>query len=297
MRSVDPRTGLVVEELGPETTPAEVAQIAADAGAAFDALGQVAYGERATMLDGMADELEARREQLVALADRETALGPVRLNGELTRTCFQLRFFAGIVRDGAFLDVTIDHARDTPMGPAPDLRRFRRPLGPVAVFAASNFPFAFSVPGGDTASALAAGCSVVVKAHPSHPATSRAAFDVLRAVVARRGLPAATLSLVDGLDAGRALVTDPHVAAVAFTGSRRGGRALFDLAVARPDPIPFFGELGSLNPLVVAPGAAATRGAADRRRLGGVVHARCRAVLHEARSGPGAGGARRRRDR
>jgi NADP-dependent aldehyde dehydrogenase len=193
------------------------------------------------------------------VADRETALGEQRLNGELTRTCFQLRLFAEALDEGSYVEATIDHAGPTPMGPRPDVRRMLVPLGPVAVFGASNFPLAFSVPGGDTASALAAGCPVVVKAHPSHPATSQLCFDLMTAAARSAGAPDGTLGLVHGQQAGADLVAHPAIRAVGFTGSYRGGRALFDIANRRPDPIPFYGELGSLNPLVITPAAASER--------------------------------------
>ncbi|MGI4895093.1 MAG: aldehyde dehydrogenase family protein, partial [Janthinobacterium lividum] len=160
----------------------------------------------------------------------------------------------------SYLEVTIDHVGDTPMGPRPDLRRMLVALGPVAVFGASNFPLAFSVPGGDTASALAAGCPVVIKAHGSHPATSRLCFEVMAAAAAQAGAPAGTLALVHGLQAGAALVAHPAVRAAGFTGSLGGGKALVEIIEARLDPIPFFGELASLNPLVITPAAAAQRG-------------------------------------
>lgn len=227
------------------------AKAAAEAAADFEALGRA---RRAGLLDDVADALEADRTSIVATADRETRLGEARLGGELTRTCFQLRLFADVLRDGSYLEATIDRPADTPMGPRPDLRRMLVPVGPVAVFGASNFPLAFSVPGGDTASALAAGCPVVAKAHPSHPATSQRSYEVMAAV-----LPEGVLGLVEGYEAGSALVQHPAIKAVGFTGSTAGGRALFDLAAARPEPIPFYGELGSLNPLVVTQGAAEAR--------------------------------------
>src|SRR5450631_168043 len=158
--SFDPRTAQAVEDVGPESSADDVARLcrrAADATAQLEASGR---SGRATMLRAMADALETDRELLVETADRETALGAPRLNGELTRTTFQLRFFADVVDDGGYLEATIDHPGDTAMGPRPDLRKMFRPIGPVAVFGASNFPFAFSVPGGDTASALAAGCEI-----------------------------------------------------------------------------------------------------------------------------------------
>jgi NADP-dependent aldehyde dehydrogenase len=215
---------------------------------------------RAEMLRAMADELEADGEDLVTTAAEETALPPARLQGELRRTAFQLRFFADVVTDGAFLEATIDHATDSPMGPLPDLRRMRVPLGVVAVYGSSNFPFAFSVPGGDTASALAAGCPVVVKAHPAHPATSAATFAALERGARRCGAPEGTLSLVFGFDAGVALVEAPAVSAAGFTGSVAAGRALWERANARSVPIPFFGELGAANPLVVTLAAALEHG-------------------------------------
>ena len=220
---------------------------------------------RAEALDAIAAELESDGDHLVALADRETALGEPRLTGELARTTGQFRFFAGVLRDGGYLDATIDHADPDAATPRPDLRRVLVPLGPVAVFGASNFPLAFSVPGGDTASALAAGCPVVVKAHPAHPATAEAAAAAVHRALRRIGAPDGLLGLLHGHEAGSALVAHPHVRAAGFTGSLAGGRALFDLASARPDPIPFYGELGSLNPLVVTPGAAAARASAIGR--------------------------------
>ena len=183
--------------------------------------------------------------------------GAARLNGELTRTTFQLRFFADVIDDGGYLEATIDHAGDTAMGPRPDLRKMLRPIGPVAVFGASNFPFAFSVPGGDTASALAAGCAVVIKGHEAHPRTSQLCAASLRRGAAAAGVSEDVVSFVLGRDAGTALVVDPNILAVGFTGSVTGGRALHDLASSRPSPIPFYGELGALNPLVVCLSAAA----------------------------------------
>ncbi|MEV8597743.1 aldehyde dehydrogenase (NADP(+)) [Streptomyces sp. NPDC052012] len=255
--SVDPRTGKQREQVAVEATAQEVDAAVRAAHEARDTLAD--RGVRAAFLRSCADELEAAKDVLVETADAETALGPVRLNGELARTCYQLRAFAGIVDEGAFLDVVIDHPDDTATPPVPDLRRYKVPLGVVAVYSASNFPFAFSVPGGDTASALAAGCPVVVKAHPDHPALSELVAKVLRRAAARHGLPEGVLGLVHGFEAGVELIKHPLVAAAGFTGSVRGGRALFDAAAARPVPIPFHGELGSLNPVVVTEAAAAER--------------------------------------
>ncbi|KUN38851.1 aldehyde dehydrogenase [Streptomyces longwoodensis] len=224
---------------------------------------------RAAFLRGAADALEAARDGLVETADAETALGPVRLTGELARTCYQLRAFADIVDEGAFLGVVIDHPDDTATPPVPDLRRYKVPLGVVAVYSASNFPFAFSVAGGDTASALAAGCPVVVKAHPDHPGLSELVAKVLRRAAREQGVPDAVVGLVHGFEAGLELIRHPLVAAAGFTGSVKGGRALFDAAAARPVPIPFHGELGSLNPVVVTEAAAAERAEAIGAGLAG----------------------------
>ncbi|MER6749795.1 aldehyde dehydrogenase (NADP(+)) [Streptomyces fungicidicus] len=265
--SVDPRTGKQREQVAVEATAQEVD---AAVRAAHEARGALTDRTvRAAFLRSAADELEAARDRLVEAADAETALGPVRLNGELARTCYQLRAFAGIVEEGAFLDVVIDHPDDTATPPVPDLRRYKIPLGVVAVYSASNFPFAFSVAGGDTASALAAGCPVVVKAHPDHPGLSELVAKVLRRAAARHGVPEGVLGLVHGFEAGLELIRHPLVAAAGFTGSVRGGRALFDAAAARPVPIPFHGELGSLNPVVVTEAAAAERGEAIGAGLAG----------------------------
>jgi NADP-dependent aldehyde dehydrogenase len=267
--SIDPRTGRTVEVVAQETTEEQVDRQCAAALAAAPLLDELGRGRRAALLDALADALEARRADIVALADRETALGPGRLEGELTRTCYQLRLFGEVLQEGSYLEAAIDHPGETPMGPRPDLRRMLVPLGPVAVFGASNFPLAFSVPGGDTASALAAGCPVVVKAHGSHPATSQLCFDVLEQAARKAGAPEGTLGIVHGLQAGARLVSHPAIRAVGFTGSLNGGKALTQLIEQRPDPVPFFGELSSLNPVVVTPRAAEERGARIGRELVG----------------------------
>lgn len=259
--SIDPRTGQAVEVVAQETSTAEVDRLCSAALAAAPVLEALGRAGRARLLGALADALDARRDDVVALADRETGLGTPRLNGELTRTCYQLRLFAEVLQDGGYLEAAVDHAGDTAMGPRPDLRRMLLPIGPVAVFGASNFPLAFSVPGGDTASALAAGCPVVVKAHGSHPATSQLCFEILHAAAQATGAPDGSLSLVHGLTAGADLVVHPAIRAVGFTGSLTGGRALVALIESRPDPVPFFGELSSLNPVVVTPAAAQERAA------------------------------------
>src|SRR5215218_3769818 len=259
--SIEPRTGNAVEVVAPATTSEEVDRLCAAALGAAPALDGLGRAGRAALLRALADALEGRRDDVVTVADRETALGTTRLNGELTRTCYQLRLFAEVLDEGSYLEAAIDHAGDTPMGPRPDLRRMLVPIGPVAVFGASNFPLAFSVPGGDTASALAAGCPVVVKAHSSHPATSQLVFDVMVEAARTAGAPDGTLGVVHGVQAGAALVAHPAIRAVGFTGSVNGGKALLAIIEQRPDPIPFYGELSSLNPVIVTPAAAAERGA------------------------------------
>jgi NADP-dependent aldehyde dehydrogenase len=242
----------------PVRTVETAADLAASAAAELARSGPAA---RAAMLCAVADALETSRSELVDVADKETALGTTRLDGELTRTTGQLRLFADVVVEGSWLEATIDTADSGAKPPRPDIRRLLVGLGPVAVYAASNFPFAFSVAGGDTAAAWAAGCPVIVKAHPGHPALSRHTAAVVADALDRAGAPPGSFGLVEGFDEGRALVTHPAVRAAAFTGSLRGGRALFDLAAARPDPIPFYGELGSINPVVVGPRRAAARAA------------------------------------
>ncbi|WOF23968.1 aldehyde dehydrogenase (NADP(+)) [Microbacterium betulae] len=259
VESRDARTGDVRALDVGETDAAGVDHVVSRAREAADGFATWSRARRAGLLEALADGLEGERHALVADADRETALGATRLGAELTRTTYQLREFSRVVRDGSHLEAAVDHAAETPMGPRPDLRRMLVPLGPVAVYAASNFPFAFSVLGGDTASALAAGNAVVVKAHPGHPAASERVAAIAREAVASAGAPAGLLALVHGFDAGVRLVTHPSVRAAAFTGSLAGGRALADAAAGRPDPIPFYGELGSVNPLLVTPRAARER--------------------------------------
>ncbi|MEU9120770.1 aldehyde dehydrogenase (NADP(+)) [Streptomyces sp. NPDC048506] len=255
--SVDPRTGKRREQVAVEATADEVDTAVRAAHAARGALAD--RGARAALLRRAADLLDEAGATVIEAADAETALGPGRLTGELGRTTYQLRTFADLVDQGGFLDVRIDRPDPGLTPPRPDLRRYRIPLGPVAVYSASNFPLAFSVPGGDTASALAAGCPVVVKAHPDHPATSELCAALLRRAASDTGLPAGLLNLVHGFQAGIDLIRHPLIAAAGFTGSVRGGRALHDEAAARPHPIPFHGELGSLNPVVITEAAAEER--------------------------------------
>lgn len=242
------------------STAADVDAAARAAHAAFATYGSSSAATRARLLRGLAELLEAHRDRLVALADAETNLGPGRLSGELDRTAFQLRGFAAQVEAGAAFAFTDDPAvAGPPPAGHPSLLRVRVPVGPVAMFSASNFPFAFSVLGGDTASALAAGCPVVVKAHPGHRALSHAVADLARNMVRVQGLPAGVFGMIDvrGHELGVALVQHPAIQAAAFTGSVRGGLALQQAAQARPRPIPFYGELGSVNPFVILPAALA----------------------------------------
>src|SRR4051794_32071743 len=267
--STHPPTGQQIGGVLPQTPPQGVGRICTAALTAAPALDELGRAGRARLLGALADALEAARDDVVAVADRETALGTTRLDGELTRTAYQLRLFAEVLTEGSYLEATIDHPGPSPMGPRPDLRRMLLPIGPVAVFGASNFPLAFSVPGGDTASALAAGCPVVLKAHSSHPATSQLCFDVLSRAAREAGAPEGTLSIVYGQAAGGWLVAHPAIRAVGFTGGLSGGRALLQTIEQRPDPIPFFGELSSLNPVVVTPAATAERGEQIGRELVG----------------------------
>ncbi|WP_350347538.1 aldehyde dehydrogenase (NADP(+)) [Agromyces sp. G08B096] len=246
----------------PSTTVAVPVGLGGAASAAREAFGVTVTSsavERAAWLRAGAEALDGHLDELVPLADEETHLGTARLTGELARTSAQLRLFAGVVLEGSYLEATIDHPDPAATPPRPDLRRMLRPLGPVAVFGASNFPFAFSVAGGDTASALAAGCPVIVKNHSAHARLGRRTAEIVTAALQAAGAPAGILTLVEGRQAGADLVAHPAVRAVGFTGSLHGGRALFDLATGRPDPIPFYGELSAVNPVLITPAALAAR--------------------------------------
>jgi NADP-dependent aldehyde dehydrogenase len=245
----------------PATTPEALESILASAAEASRPLGAMRPAERASLLRAVADALDAAADELVELAMAETHLPEGRLRGELTRTTFQLRLFGEMLEEGSYLEATIDHADPSwGMGPRPDLRRLLVPLGPVVVFAASNFPFAFSVAGGDTASALAVGCPVILKAHSGHPELSVRTGSIVKAALSAAGAPDGSFAVITGTENGKVALTDARVKAGSFTGSIPGGRALFDLASSRPDPIPFYGELGSLNPVFVTAGAVKARG-------------------------------------
>jgi len=243
------------------TTPAQLEELTAAAAAAAPVWRLSAAGDRARWLRAVADSLDAHAAELVEIADRETRLGTARLTGEVARTTGQLRLFASVVEEGSYLEITVDDADAAATPSRPELRRLLTGVGPVAVFSASNFPFAFSVAGGDTASALAAGNPVVVKAHSGHPDLSRRTADIAIEALRAAGAPEGSLALIEGREAGNALVRHPVIRAAGFTGSLSGGRALFDLASGRVDPIPFYGELGSVNPVALTPAAVEARGA------------------------------------
>ncbi|MWB78806.1 aldehyde dehydrogenase family protein [Pseudooceanicola sp. 216_PA32_1] len=231
---------------------------------AFWTYGYSSREDRAAFLDAIADEIEARAADITAIGTAESGLPEARLQGERGRTTGQLRLFATHIRSEAYLDIRHDPALpDRQPLPRPDLKMMQRPIGPVAVFGASNFPLAFSTAGGDTAAALAAGCPVVVKGHPAHPGTGEIVAEAIHAAIARCGMHPGVFSLIQGdqVDYAQALVQHPLIRAVGFTGSLGAGRALFDLCAQRPEPIPFFGELGSVNPMFILPAAAAARGA------------------------------------
>lgn len=230
---------------------------------AFWSYGYSSRADRAAFLNAIADEIEARAEAITEIGSQESGLPEMRLNGERGRTTGQLRLFAAHILEGDYLERRHDKALpDREPLPRSDLRMIQRPIGPVAVFGASNFPLAFSTAGGDTAAALAAGCPVVVKAHNAHPGTSEIIAEAIFAAIQTCDVHPGVFSLIHeaNREIGAALVQHPLIKAVGFTGSLGGGRALFDLCAARPEPIPFFGELGSVNPMFIFPGALAKHG-------------------------------------
>lgn len=244
-------------------TPEHVDRAVTAAEEAFWTYGYSSREERAAFLNAIADEIEARGEAITAIGTSETGLPEARLQGERGRTSGQLRLFSEHILQGDYLDRRHDGALpDRAPLPRPDLKLVQRPIGPVAVFGASNFPLAFSTAGGDTASALAAGCPVVVKGHSAHPGTSEIVAEAIHAAIKSCGVHPGVFSLIQGgkRDVGTALVTHPLINAVGFTGSLGGGRALFDLCASRARPIPFFGELGSVNPMFLLPEAVKARG-------------------------------------
>jgi NADP-dependent aldehyde dehydrogenase len=263
-RAIDPSTGKALDPEFISTSAGDVARAAELAAAAAPHFAVIGSHERAKFLRAIADELTADGAAIVERAQLETGLPRPRLEGELARTAGQLRLFAEVVDEGSWVDARIDEALpDRKPLARPDVRSMLRPLGPVVVFGASNFPLAFSVAGGDTASAFAAGNPVIVKAHPAHPGTSGLAAQAIVRAAAKCNLPGGVFSLLfdHGTEVGTALVQHPAIQAVAFTGSASGGHALTRLAAARPQPIPCYAEMGSTNPLFILPGALRERGA------------------------------------
>jgi NADP-dependent aldehyde dehydrogenase len=277
-RARDPATGAALEPAFGEATAAEVDAAARAAEDAVEAYAGLPPVRRADFLRAIAEQLVGLGDVLLARAQAETALPRPRLEGERARTANQARLFADLVEEGSWVDARIDRALpDRKPTPKPDLRRLLVPLGPVAVFGASNFPLAFSVAGGDTVSALAAGCPAVVKAHPAHPGTSELAARAILEAARETGMPDGVFSMVHGPSpaVGHALVSHPAIQVVGFTGSFRGGRALFDAAARREQPIPVFAEMGSANPVFVLPDALATRGEEIARALAASVTLAC----------------------
>ncbi|MDH4431063.1 aldehyde dehydrogenase (NADP(+)) [Pseudomonas shirazica] len=276
LQSLDARTGEALPQAFAQATPEEVDAAAQAAEAAFAEYNALAPQRRAQFLDAIADQLDALDDTFVATVCRETALPAGRIQGERARTSNQMRLFASVLRRGDYLGARIDRAQPLrqPL-PRPDLRQYRTGVGPVAVFGASNFPLAFSTAGGDTAAALAAGCPVVVKAHSGHMATAERVAEAIERAVVATGMPAGVFNMIYGAGVGEALVRHPAIQAVGFTGSLKGGRALCELAAARPQPIPVFAEMSSINPVLVLPEALQARGEQVARELAGSVVLGC----------------------
>jgi NADP-dependent aldehyde dehydrogenase len=272
IKGVNPATGETLEPAFGGATKADVEAACALAAEAFGPYRALPYETRAQFLEAIAAQIEAIGDDLIVRTMAETGLPRPRLEGERGRTVGQLRLFASVLRDGGFLEARIDPAlpERKPL-PRPDLRLRNVPLGPVAVFGASNFPLAFSVAGGDTASALAAGCPVVVKAHPAHPGASELVGRAIQAAAAEVGVHPGVFAMIhdSGYEVSQALVADPRIKAAGFTGSRRGGLALLAIAQGRPEPIPFYAEMSSINPVILLPGALKARAEAiwNERRI------------------------------
>lgn len=271
-RAVNPATA---EEFGPEIVSASQSEVSAIIEAAY--APSLSPAERSTLLGNIASAIEADRASIVEIAMQESGLPEARLNGELTRTIFQINKFAELVASGKHLDVKIDKAdANYGMGPRPDIRKQNQPLGTVAIFAASNFPLAFSTAGGDSASALAAGCSVVLKSHPSHPQTSRTVFAAIQKGIAASNQPREIFSLIEGNDPQIThwLATHPKISAIGFTGSGAVGKLLMELSSKREVPIPVYAEMGAINPVFITSsaiserGEALTKGSVDSALLG-----------------------------
>jgi NADP-dependent aldehyde dehydrogenase len=268
LQSVDAETGEALPHDFIQASPEEVDAAAKAAAAAYPAYRSLSAERRAQFLDAIADELDALGDEFVTLVCRETALPAARIIGERGRTSGQMRLFANVLRRGDFYGARIDQALpERQPFPRPDMRQYRIGLGPVAVFGASNFPLAFSTAGGDTAAALAAGCPVVFKAHGGHMATAEHVADAIIRAAEKTAMPAGVFNMIYGGGVGEALVKHPAIQAVGFTGSLKGGRALCDMAAARPQPIPVFAEMSSINPVIVLPQALQDRAETIARGL------------------------------
>ncbi|MDL1874088.1 aldehyde dehydrogenase (NADP(+)) [Cytophagia bacterium CHB2] len=260
--AVNPATGAEMSPAFHEATPQEIDEAILKAEAAFLTYSKKSGPERALFLETIADEIVALGDGLIKRCGEETGLTEGRLTGERGRTVNQLRLFASLLREGSWVDARIDTADpNRPPAPKPDIRSMQKALGPVGIFGASNFPLAFSVAGGDTASALAAGCTVVEKAHPAHPGTCEMIAHAIVRAVEKSNMPSGTFSMVHGhsTEVGMAMVKHPLIKAIGFTGSFRGGKAIFDAAAQRPTPIPVYAEMGSTNPVFILPGALRER--------------------------------------
>lgn len=275
-KSVDATNGEALPYVFTQATPGEVDAAASAAAAAYPTYRNLPAVRRAEFLESIADEIDALDDEFVALVSRETALPAARIQGERGRTSGQMRLFAKVLRRGDFYGARIDRALpDRQPLPRPDLRQYQIGVGPVAVFGASNFPLAFSTAGGDTASALAAGCPVVFKAHSGHMATAECVADAIIRAANKTGMPQGVFNMIFGSGVGEALVKHPAIQSVGFTGSLKGGRALCDLAAARPQPIPVFAEMSSVNPVVVLSSALQARGAIIAQELANSVVLGC----------------------
>ena len=272
--ATNPVTGEALPTKFHEASEAEINQAAEQAEAAFLIYRKKSGAEKAEFLDRIGEEIMNLEDELIERCQQETALPAGRLQGERGRTVNQLKMFAQLLRDGWWVNARIDTAQpDRQPLPKPDIRQMQIALGPVGIFGASNFPLAFSVAGGDTASALAAGCTIVVKGHPAHPGTSELVGRAIVRAAEATGMPKGVFSMVQGttVAVGQALVKHPLIKAVGFTGSYRGGKALFDAANQRPEPIPVYAEMGSINPVFMLPGALKERSAQIAEGLVGSV--------------------------
>lgn len=265
----DPSTLNRLEPGFHEATKSEIDRSINMAASAFSRYRVKSHEERALLLESIADGMMEIGDDLIDRCKLETGLPEARLKNERGRTVNQLKLFASCIREGSWVDARVDAADPTRVPPAPDIRSMERPLGPIGIFGASNFPLAFSVAGGDTASALAAGCTVVFKAHPAHPGTSELVATAIINAVKKSNMPEGTFSMIHGKSntTGMEIARHPLIKALAFTGSYRGGKALFDIAVARPEPIPVYAEMGSTNPVFLLPGALKERKNAIAKEL------------------------------